>query len=408
MTVPASVLVVGGGMAGFTVVSQLRGLGFEGALSLVDPEGYPYDRPPLSKEYLDGRQQADSLLFAAAEWYEDNGVEVIAERAVGARVDPLTVTLGSGREVSAEAVVLALGGRARTLPVPGGDLDGIAYLRTKADADRLRGVLAPGHRLVIVGAGLIGSEVASTAVSAGAEVTLVDPVEIPAVPTLGQAVALRLHRLHAEHGVRVVTAPTTSIARENEEWVLQTDDGPKAGGQEVRADTVLVAIGIVPEVALGVEMGLDVEDGILVDEGQRTSVPGVYAVGDVARLRREEGAPERRHEHWDSAMQDGQAAAAAIMGRDLPARSAPWMWTDRYGLHAQATGSMQGGDLVIRGADDEPDVVFRVGQDGRLLGAAAPDDPKSVRFARRLIDRGVTVDAEALADPSVDLRKLGR
>lgn len=404
----AAVVIAGGGLSGFTVAQELRRHAFAGTITIVDPEGTAYDRPPLSKEYLDGRFPAEKLPFVPPAWFEENSVELIADRVTTVDADAHTVTLASGRALACDRVVLATGGQARRLPVPGGDLEGIFALRTRQDADDLRALLTPGKHLAIIGAGLIGAEVASTAVAAGAEVTLIDPVPVPAVLALGQTIATHLHGLHERHGVRTICAPTTAIERACERWVVTVDGGPDSGGTRVEADGVLVAIGIVPDVTLGRELGLDVDGGVLVDEHQRTSNPFVYAVGDGARHRLADGTLAPRHEHWESAMNAGKTAAASIAGVDLPVHPAPWMWSDRYGHHVESVGSMAAGQLTVREKDGAPWIAFMQDDDGRLLGAAAIDGGNAVRAVRRIIDRGIVVDSAKLADASIDLKKLAR
>jgi len=300
-------------------------------------------------------------------------------------------------------VVLSLGGRPRMLPIPGGDLPGLLTLRTKDDANRLRSRLVPGARIAIIGAGLIGAEVASTAVKEGAEVTLVDPVPVPLAPICGAELAVRLHQMHAAHGVDVRTAMTTGISLDGEEYTLTLNDG-----STVVADTVLVAVGILPETGLAQAAGLETDQGIVVDEAHRTSNPAVYAAGDVARIRRSDGTLLRRHEHWESATHGGQRVAAAILGRELPQFGASWMWSDRYGVHVEAVGDMVNGTPIERVVDGTTIASFRIEADGRLIGACTIDGGTAVRAARRIIDRGIVVDPNKLADPTIELKKLAR
>lgn len=405
---PASVVIVGGGLAGFTTAQALRNGGFSGPVTIIDPEGTPYDRPPLSKAYLSGDLPAEGLGLVPADWFAAQDVTVCSATATAIDPDAGTVTCADGTTHRADAIVLALGGRPRVLPVPGGDLPGLHRLRTRADADALRAELAPGRHLCIIGAGLIGAEVAATAVAAGATVTLVDPVAVPLVPVVGAELAARLQAMHGEHGVTVVAGGTGSITRTDDGYVVTAV--PTDGGDDVQigADAVLVAIGIVPNTQLAERAGLEVDDGILVGADQRSSHPRVWAVGDVARVRTEDGMLQRRHEHWESAMQAGQTAAASILGADLPAHGAGWMWSDRYGHHVAAVGDLTGADPVIRHVDGTPGAVFGLRPDGTMAGAASIDDPMTIRAARRIIDRGIVVDRDKLADPAIPLKKLMR
>lgn len=401
---PRSVLIVGGGMSGFTLARELRRNGFEGSLTLVDPEGAPYDRPPLSKDYLLGEKDAEAIALIARDWFAENAVEVVTGRATRIDREAGAVELEDGTVLAADRIVLALGGSARRLPVPGGDLDGVLELRTRADADRLRGLLTPGARLAIVGAGLIGAEVASSALKFGAQVTLIDPAEVPLVPAVGEVLARRLHGMHDERGVRTVQGVPESIEEAEGGYRILLVDGA-----EVEADAVLVGIGIIPNTDLAEDAGLTVDNGILVDEDQRTDDPRILAIGDVARTRLPDGTLLRRAEHWEHAMNTGATAAATILGLERPKHSASWFWSDRHGVHVEGVGSLVGdGTHVHRERDGEVIASFLLDADGRMLGAAAVDDSMTVRAARRIIDRGITVDPDLLKDPDTPLKKLAR
>lgn len=398
----ASVTIVGGGMSGFTVAKELRSRGFNGALTLIDPAGIPYDRPPLSKDYLLGKRGAEDIQLAAAEWFSEHQVTVVPGRAASLRPDEATVVLDDGREVTSDKVVLATGGTARRLSIPGGDLDSVLELRTREDADRLRALLKPGARLVIIGAGLIGAEVASSALPFGADVVLIDPVDPPLVPAVGHELARRLHDMHPERGVNVLTGVPTAITRDDAGHHVVM-----ASGETISADAVLVGIGIVPETMLAASAGLETDNGTLVDESQRTAHPNIYAVGDSSRIRLSDGTLLRRAEHWEHAVNTGATAAAALLGQELPKHGASWFWSDRHGVHVEGVGSMTGeGTTIVREKDGEPSIVFRLDPDGYLAGCAAVDGGLSVRAARRIIDRRILVDPAKLADPAIDLKKL--
>lgn len=400
---PASVAIVGGGLAGFTTAQELRSKGYTGQIRLIDPEGLPYDRPPLSKAYMNGDTTAERLEFVPRQWYADNDVEVVTAAATAIDPDAGTVTLDSGDTVEGEVIVLALGGEPRTLPIPGGDLPGLMYLRTRADADRLGEVLVEGSRVAIIGAGLIGAEITAAAVERGTAVTLIDPMAIPGLPPVGEELAIRLHAMHADHGVDVRCAMTESITQTDDGYVVHLNDD-----STVQADTVLVGIGILPHTHLAQAAGLEVDQGVIVDESQRSSHPRVYAAGDAARVRDASGHLHRRHEHWENALHQGQTTAAAIMGLELPQHSVSWMWSDRYGVHVEGVGHMLDGHRVVREVDGQPVAAFRLDEEGRMIGAAAIDGGTTIRAARRIIDRGIIVDEEKLADPSVPLKKLSR
>lgn len=395
--------VVGGGLAGFTAAKELRDKGFGGKIRLVDPDGQPYDRPPLSKEYLAGKFDAAKLRFVAQEdWYVEYEIDLVNDVAVSIDPDAGSVTLASGQVIDGDVILLATGGKARQLPCPGANDPRLRYLRTMADADALREILVPGHRLAIVGAGLIGAEVASTAIANDVQTTLIDPMPLPGVALLGEELAAMLHSEHEVHGVSVKPFFTQSISRDGQVWKVALADGGT-----VAADTVLIAVGIQPDTAIAEAAGLAVDHGILVDAAQRSSHPKVFAAGDLARTHIA-GVAERRHEHWESAMHEGQGAAAGILGQQPPTRGAPWMWSDRYGMHVEAVGDMTQGEAVTREVDGRPVMSFRLDPARKLLGAVAVDGGKAIRAARRIIDRGIVVDPEKLKDPGVDLKKLVR
>lgn len=399
-----SVLIIGGGLSGFTVAKELRARGFAGTLSIIDPEGLPYDRPPLSKDYLAGSQDAEGIALVPADWYAENNITLITGTATALDPDAGTVTLDDGSVLAADRLVLATGGRARRLSIPGGDLPGVLELRTKQDADTLRSLLGPGVHLAIVGAGLIGAETASSARGFGAEVTLIDPVQIPLVPAIGEVLATRLHAMHAEHQVRTLTGIPEEITQDAEGYRLRLSTG-----ETVNADVVLVGIGITAATELAEAAGLDTDNGVLVDQRGATSHPRVFAVGDSARTRLADGTLLRRAEHWEHAMNAGSTAAAAILEQELPVHGASWFWSDRHGVHVEGVGAMHGeGEHVVRMLDGVPIAAFRLDAQGLMLGAAAIDGGLTVRAARRIIDRNIKVDVLALADPATPLKKLAR
>lgn len=398
-----NVAVVGGGPAGFTVIRELRARGFGGAITLIDPEGLPYDRPPLSKGYLAGTLEDPS--FVDETTFAELDVQLIPARAQSLDPDVLELTLDDGNTLTADRIVLATGAQPRSLPIPGADLPGVLTLRTRADADTLRARLRPGHRLVIIGAGLIGAEVASIARGLGADVTLVDPAALPLSPAVGDQLAVRLHQMHADHGVTTIQALPTAI-RSEDGLVVELGD-PELGNRELPADTVLVAIGVQSHDELATSAGLEVIGGVVVDEQARTSRDGVLAVGDAARPRRADGTLAMRPEHWEHAIRSAAVAAALITDTPPPDATAPWFWSDRYGVHVEAVGTMASPTRGVLRESARGVAAFALAGD-RLVGAAAIDDSLAIRAARRLIDRAIPVNADDLADPAVDLRTLVR
>ncbi|MEV4581588.1 FAD-dependent oxidoreductase [Nonomuraea jabiensis] len=399
------VVIVGGGVAGVSTAAALRSGGFDGDLTIVDAGEFPYDRPPLSKEYLAGSRELKQIALQPPHWYDEQRVRLLSRTmATALRIRDGGVELADGRLLSADRVVLATGGGAARPPIPGVGSDRVHVLRTVEDADRLRAALTPGARVLVVGAGLIGAEVASTAVELSCEVVLVDPVPTPLAAALGNELAIWLHGLHARRGV--------TVEREGVAAFTETSGGIEAsflGSLEPQVfDLAVLGVGMLPSTSLAAAAGLEVDRGIVVDARQVTSNPAVLAVGDPARTRRNRLLLPRT-EHWEAAQHDGARAAATILGTRPPASAAPWFWTDRHGRHVEVVGHMETAErIVMRGCFDDPAFSVFGLLDGRVVAAAAVDDSTAVRAARRMIDRRVPADPDRLSDPSVNLRTLLR
>ncbi|MEU6729347.1 FAD-dependent oxidoreductase [Nonomuraea wenchangensis] len=399
------VVIVGGGVAGVSTAAALRSGGFDGDLTIVDAGEFPYDRPPLSKEYLAGSRELKQIALQPPHWYDEQRVRLLTRTTASAlRIRDGGVELSDGRLLAADRVVLATGGGAARPPIPGVGSDRVHVLRTVEDADRLRAALTPGARVLVVGAGLIGAEVASTAVELSCEVVLVDPVPTPLAAALGDELAVWLHALHARRGV--------TVEREGVAAFTETSGGVEAsflGSLEPQVfDLAVLGVGMLPRTSLAAAAGLEVDRGIVVDTRQITSNPAVLAVGDPARTRRN-GLLLPRTEHWEAAQHDGARAAATILGTRPPAPAAPWFWTDRHGRHVEVVGHMETAErIVMRGSFDDPAFSVFGLRDGRVVAAAAVDDSTAVRAARRMIDRRVPADPDRLSDPSVNLRTLLR
>jgi 3-phenylpropionate/trans-cinnamate dioxygenase ferredoxin reductase subunit len=404
------VVIVGGGIAGVATASALRSGGYGGGIVLIERAEFPYDRPPLSKDYLAGLRDLKQIALQPPEWYAEQRIDLMGPAEVASISpgdDDVAITLNDGRAHRADWAVLATGGRAALPPVPGlGEARqaGLVHvLREAEDADRLRAALARPASLLVVGGGLIGAEAASTAVSLGAEVVVADPLDPPLVAAAGREVAAWLHALHAQAGIETVTSALEAVRVDGGGVLAQLCGEP----QVRRFDAVLVGVGMVPSTEVASACGLEVDRGVLVDAQQRTSHPRVLAVGDAARLREHD-----RTEHWEAAQHDGQRAAATILDTPPPAETAAWWWSDRHQHHVEGVGTMREPDaqttVVNRGTrGTEPFSAYTI-RAGRLLGAVAVDDPHAIRAARRLIDRQIEVDPDRIADPATDLRKLLR
>jgi 3-phenylpropionate/trans-cinnamate dioxygenase ferredoxin reductase subunit len=400
-------VIVGAGLAGAKAAETLREEGFDGRVVLVgaDPER-PYERPPLSKQYLLGAAERDSAFVHPAGWYAEHGVELRTGTAA-VRLDPAghRVDLDSGETLEYAALLLATGSSARRLGVPGAELDGVHVLRTLADADRLRSELtAGGRRLVVVGAGWIGLEVAAAARHHGNTVTVVEPRPTPLFGVLGAEMGEVFARLHRRHGVDLRTGTTVQA--------LQGAAGRVAGvvldgGDVLPADLVVVGVGAAPNTELAAAGGLHVDDGVVVDGALRTSAPDVYAAGDIARMPYPRAGRHVRVEHWANALHSGPAAARAMLGRPVLFDRVPYFFTDQYELGMEYSGlGSPDATVVCRGNPDEGGFIAFWLEGGRVVAGMNVDVWDVTDPIQALIRSGRPVPVERLTDPGVPLDEL--
>ncbi|MEV1296102.1 FAD-dependent oxidoreductase [Pseudonocardia sp. NPDC049635] len=396
-------VLVGGGPASVAAVETLRERGFDGGITLVAGEPHlPYERPPLSKDYLTGRVERADVVLHPEGWYSDHDVDLRLGTPAAA-IDPggHTVTLATGERLGYDALVLATGARPRSLPGVAGDR--VHVLRTLDDADRLRRQLDGAQHVVLLGAGFVGCEVAAAAVELGARATLFDPDPAPLARAVGPAVAAAVLGLHRDRGVEV-RAGETPAAVTVEPGRVRIDC---RDGDALDADLVVVGVGCSPQVALAAEAGLAVDDGIVVDEFSATGAPGVYAVGDVANRWLSRYRRRMRIEHHDTAQRAARRLAAGLAGEPEPFDEPPWFWSDQYEHTVQALGRLgDDADLVRRGAPEEVGFSLFAMRDGLVEGVVTLDRPRDVVDARALIEVGIRVDAEQIGDTSVRLKRL--
>lgn len=396
-------VIVGASLAGASAAATLREEGFEGRLVLVGEESQPpYERPPLSKEYLRGEQPFEKALVHPLDFYEAQGIETrFGVRAN--RVDPSerVIELEEGGPIQYDKVLVATGSRNRRLPVPGAHLEGVLDLRTVADADRIRAEVAPGRRAVLAGMGFIGAEVAASLRQMGLEVAVVQRGEVPLSRVLGTEVGRILADIHRDHGVEMHFGERVSAL----EGSQRVEAVRTAGGQTLLCDFVVTGVGVEPVTEVVAEAGVEVEDGIVVDELCRTSVEHIYAAGDVTSHHHPLFGRRIRVEHWNHAIKHGAAAARSMLGKGTPYTEVPWFWSDQYDHNLQYAGHHTGEEeMVVRGSlEDRSFVVFFLRQ-GRVVAAAALNRARELRRAMELIRVGVPADAHLLRDEGVDMR----
>jgi 3-phenylpropionate/trans-cinnamate dioxygenase ferredoxin reductase subunit len=406
MSASGPFVIVGGGLAGAKAAETLRAEGFAGPVVLVaqEPE-LPYERPPLSKDYLLGKAERDGAHVHPAGWYAEHDVDL----RMGARataLDPAAnrVTLEDGGQLSYGALLLATGCSPRRLPVPGADLAGVRYLRTLADADRLRTDLADGgRRVVVVGAGWIGMEVAAAARTLGNDVTVVEPQPAPLFGVLGRELGGVFARLHRDHGVDLFTDTRVRELRGESGRVttVVTD------GLALPADLVVVGIGVTPNVGLAEAAGLTVDNGIVTDEALRTSAPGVFAAGDVASASSPLYGRHVRVEHWANALHGGPAAARSMLGQQVSLDRVPYFFTDQYELGMEYSGlAGPEDDVVCRGVPDDGEFIAFWLRGGRVQAGMNVNVWDVTEPIQQLIRSGRVVDPTRLADPDVPLADL--
>lgn len=406
-----SIAVVGASLAGARAAQALRAKGFDGEVHLIGAEPYaPYDRPPLSKGVLSG-STTDTTLVDGDYWEEQRialhlGVPVVALRPAERGVE-----LADGAVLGADRVLLCTGGRARRLAVPGADLDGVFCLRTADDAAGIKARLVEGASVVVLGAGFIGAEVAASARGVGCSVTLVEIADVPLARVLGEEMGRFYGQVHRDHGVDLRTGVgIREILGDRDGRVRQV---VLTDGTTVPADVVVVGIGIVPSTELAVGIGAEIAGtapgGIVVDELCETTVPGVYAAGDVANHPNAILGERVRLEHWRNAQNQAVAAAGSMLGEREPFDEVPWFWSDQYDLALQVAGHPCSRDDVVRRGQpgDGPFTLFYL-RDGVLRCVLGVNQPRDVRFGLDLIAARARIDPEALADPGTDLRALAR
>lgn len=382
------IVIAGGGLAAQRCCETLRAQGHDGPIRVVcaEPEP-PYDRPPLSKELLAGEMPEEAVRLRPRAWYEERGIELV----LGTRVTALapgarSLSLSLGPPLLYEQLLIATGARPRTLPQLAGYAN-VSTLRTLADARRLAATLGPGTRLVVIGAGFIGLEVASTARGLGAEVTLIEAGPAPLAGVLGARVGNWFAGFHREEGIEVLTSARIGVVHGSSrvEW-LELDDG-----RRIACDHVLVAIGCVPDTAWLARSGLGADGtGIPVDSQGRSGALGVYAAGDAALAPDPLLGQPVRSEHWESAAAEGAGAARAMLGLEPPPPRIATFWSDQHGLRVQCVGHPAGADsMTVDGEPASRDFTVFFTRAGQAVAALLVGRPRRLAEARRRVHAGI-------------------
>ena len=402
-------VVVGAGLTAGKAVEALREAGFGDRIILYgDEHERPYERPPLSKDYLLGNSELEKVFVHSPEWYDEHDVELRLGNEV-VRIDPQgrELVTADGQHQSFDKLLLATGSSPRRLAMADESGAPVAYLRRIGDSDRIKSALEPGKRIAIIGGGWIGLEVASAARQADAQVTVIEAADLPLLRVLGNEVAQIFANLHAEHGVDLrIGARVSSIEKAGDGAVVRLEDG-----SEIGADLVVIGVGIAPNTGLAEEAGLEVDNGVAVDDHLRTSDANIYAAGDVANALHPRLGRSIRVEHWDNAIEQGIVAGKNMAGGDVAYDRLPYFFTDQYDFGMEYVGHVgpDGYDeVVLRG--DPAQYVFTAFwiADGRVVAGMHANDWDAIESVKQIVEAGDRVDLDILRDQAQPLDQVVR
>jgi 3-phenylpropionate/trans-cinnamate dioxygenase ferredoxin reductase subunit len=400
------VVILGAGHAGGTAAALLRQHTFEGPITLVGEEPIPpYQRPPLSKAWLKGEADADSLALKPLEFYAEHNIDFRpSTKAIALNRGAKTVTLSDGSELSYDVLVIATGARAIALPIPGADLKGVMFLRTAADAELLKATVGPGKRLAVVGGGYIGLEVAASGRALGADVIVLEREERLLARVACETLSDFFKACHEQHGVSFELSATATAFEGKDGHVTGVT---LADGRTIACDAVVVGVGAQPNDELAKDSGLETARGIVVDLEARTSDPAIFAIGDVAHRPMPIYGRMFRMESVPNALEQAKQVAAAITGRPAPAGEAPWQWSDQYDVKLQIAGyAFDVDEILVRG--DPASAKFAVFHlKGDLVQSVeAINSPPEFMMGKQLILGRKPVDKARLADPSISMKEV--
>ncbi len=399
-----SVIIIGGGQAGAQAAVSLRQEGWDGGITiLAEEEVAPYQRPPLSKKFLEGALDFDRLLLKPEKFYTEQNIDLrLGVRAVAIDPDAKTVLLGSGDKLQYRKLIIATGTEARRLPIQGSDADGVFCLRTATDAIALQARLNENASVAIIGAGYIGLEVAATARKLGAKVTIIEAAPRVMSRVTGDFLSQYLQRYHVVKGAKLLLqASLTYFEVDGQKLIACVFDD----GECVNVDTAVVGIGVSPCSALAEKTDVDCDNGIKVDEYCRTNIDDIFAVGDCTNHYNDHYSINVRLESVHNAIEQGKTAAATICGKNKPYRQVPWFWSDQYDLKIQSVGISAGHDEHVVVGDPEADsfsVLYF--NDQRLIAADSICRPADYMVVRKLLQERVEISPAAVKNAQGDLK----
>lgn len=405
MTRSQTFVIVGGGLAAAKAAETLRTEGFDGNVIIVGAENHrPYERPPLSKDVLRGESAVDKVYVHDENFYAENHIEVRPD-TIAVAVAPTShlVYLKRGEELGYDKLLLATGSMNRHLEVPGGDLDGIHYLRSIEEMEALHAGLSKQGRVVVVGAGWIGSEVAASARQMGNEVTVVDPGQVPLGKVMGTEVGTIYKKIHEENGVTMIF----EIGVTGFEGDGRVTGVRLSNDRVIPADLVVVGIGAIPRVELAREALMEVDNGIVADEYLKTPTEDIWVAGDVAAAFHPRYGERVRVEHWSNAIHQGETAAKNMLGQNVAYDRLPYFYSDQYDLGMEYTGLARNWDeVVFRGDTDKREFLAFWLEDGKVTAAMNANIWDQTDNLRALVEADVVVDKAKLTDASIAITDL--
>lgn len=401
----AGVVIVGAGQAGYQAAASLRTEGYEGSITLIGEELHPpYQRPPLSKAFVMGKQDQSRLLLRPETFYRDHRIELFTgERTIAIERTERRVRLESGRQLNYDTLALALGARNRTLPLLGAELEGVCYLRTLKEAIELKQRLEQAQHIAVIGGGFVGMEVAASARAMGKQVTVMEALPRLMARAVAPVISEFLHASHTVQGIEIIlNAQILEVRRVGKSYQVLLGDG-----RSICADLVIAGVGVVPNTELATEAGLPVENGIIADEFLRTEDPNIFAIGDCAAYPNAYTGSRVRLESVQNAADHGVSVARTITGKLAPYNAVPWFWSDQGDIRLQMAGLGVGHEQrVVRGDPQSGKFSVFYFRAGRLCAVDSVNRPADHMAARKLLGSGAALTPEQAADESVNLKML--